>query len=55
MSSLQKEFLSHKSALDAIFKPRSVAVVGATERMGAVGRTILYNLISSPFGGWFIQ
>ena len=51
MSSLQKEFLSHKSALDAIFKPRSVAVVGATERMGAVGRTILYNLISSPFGG----
>ena len=51
MSNLQKEFLSHKSALDAIFKPRSVAVVGATERMGAVGRTILYNLISSPFGG----
>ena len=37
--------------LDAIFRPRSVAVVGATEREGSVGRTILWNLISSPFGG----
>lgn len=37
--------------LDAIFKPKSVAVVGATERENTVGRTILYNLISNPFGG----
>ncbi len=37
--------------LDAIFRPASVAVVGATEREGSVGRTILWNLISSPFGG----
>ncbi len=37
--------------LDAIFKPRSVAVIGATERSGSVGRTILWNLISNPFGG----
>jgi acetyltransferase len=37
--------------MDALFKPKSVAVVGATERPNAVGRTILYNLISSPFGG----
>jgi acetyltransferase len=37
--------------LDAIFAPRSVAVIGATERAGSVGRTILWNLISSPFGG----
>jgi acetyltransferase len=37
--------------LDAIFNPRSVAVVGASERQGSVGRTILWNLISNPFGG----
>jgi acetyltransferase len=37
--------------LDAIFNPRSVAVIGATEREGSVGRTILWNLISNPFGG----
>ena len=36
--------------LDAIFRPRSVAVIGATETAGSVGRTILWNLISNPFG-----
>ena len=37
--------------LDPIFRPRSVAVIGATEKEGSVGRTVLWNLISSPFGG----
>ena len=37
--------------LDAIFHPRSIAVIGATEKEGSVGRTILWNLLSSPFGG----
>jgi len=37
--------------LDAIFAPRAVAVIGATERAGSVGRSILRNLIESPFGG----
>jgi acetyltransferase len=37
--------------LDAIFTPKGVAVVGATESHGAVGRTLMQNLISSPFGG----
>ncbi|NDJ62608.1 MAG: bifunctional acetate--CoA ligase family protein/GNAT family N-acetyltransferase [Chloroflexi bacterium] len=39
------------SGLDAIFAPKNVAVIGATERPGSVGRTILWNLISNPFGG----
>lgn len=37
--------------LDAIFKPTNIAVIGATEKAGSVGRTILWNLISNPFGG----
>jgi acetyltransferase len=37
--------------LDSLFRPRSVAVIGATEKEGSVGRTLLWNLISSPFGG----
>jgi acetyltransferase len=37
--------------LDPLFRPRSVAVIGATEKEGSVGRTVLWNLISSPFGG----
>lgn len=40
-----------KQPLDAIFAPKTVAVIGATEKAGSVGRTILWNLISSPFGG----
>src|ERR1700722_12355073 len=42
---------SGRKPLDAIFSPRSVAVIGATEKAGSVGRTILWNLISNPFGG----
>ena len=37
--------------LDVFFKPKNVAVIGATEAEGSVGRTTLWNLISSPFGG----
>ncbi|MCI0394270.1 MAG: bifunctional acetate--CoA ligase family protein/GNAT family N-acetyltransferase [Chloroflexi bacterium] len=37
--------------LDAIFAPSSVAVIGATEKEGSVGRTILWNLITNSFGG----
>jgi acetyltransferase len=37
--------------LSAIFKPKSVAVIGATEKAGSVGRTLVWNLIGSPFGG----
>ncbi|ABF42007.1 CoA-binding protein [Candidatus Koribacter versatilis Ellin345] len=37
--------------LDSIFSPQSVAVIGATERVGSVGRSVLWNILSSPFGG----
>ncbi|MDW8209045.1 MAG: bifunctional acetate--CoA ligase family protein/GNAT family N-acetyltransferase [Chloroherpetonaceae bacterium] len=37
--------------LDVFFAPGSVALVGASEQEGSVGRTLLWNLISSPFGG----
>ncbi len=40
-----------EAPLGAIFAPGSVAVIGATEKAGSVGRTILQNLITSPFGG----
>jgi acetyltransferase len=37
--------------LDVFFAPKTVAVIGATETANTVGRTILWNLVSSPFGG----
>jgi acetyltransferase len=42
---------SEGHVLDAIFAPHSVAVVGATDRPGSVGRAVLWSLVSSPFGG----
>ena len=37
--------------LEVFFRPQSVALIGATDRPGHVGRSVLWNLISSPFGG----
>src|SRR6516225_2725009 len=55
-STIQKPFSSlnrqiKRQPLDAIFAPKSVAVVGATEKTGSVGRTVLWNLMNTPFGG----
>ena len=37
--------------MDAFFAPESVAVFGATEVPGSVGRAVLSNLVRNPFGG----
>ena len=42
---------SHAHPLDPFFRPRSVALIGATDKPGSVGRTLLHNLITTPFGG----
>jgi acetyltransferase len=34
-----------------LFTPRNIAVIGASERAGSIGRTIVGNLMQSPFGG----
>ena len=46
------DILRHsRRPLDPIFSPKSVAVIGATETPGSVGRTILENLIKGGFPG----
>src|SRR6185436_13401077 len=40
-----------RPVLDAMFAPKSVALIGATERAGSVGRTIFENLLANDFGG----
>lgn len=37
--------------LNSVFAPRSVAIVGATQRQGSVGRTVLKNLMDAGFSG----
>ncbi len=47
----EKKSQPRRRPLDAIFTPRNIAVIGATETPNSVGRTVLWNLIASPFGG----
>ena len=42
---------SSSQPLDVFFSPKTVAVIGATENPGTVGRTVLWNLVTNPFGG----
>lgn len=42
---------AERRPLDVFFSPTTVAVIGATEKKDSVGRTILGNLVTSPFGG----
>src|SRR5215218_3368711 len=44
-------FRSERQPLDPFFSPKNVAVIGATEAANSVGRTLLRNLINTPFGG----
>jgi acetyltransferase len=40
-----------RRTLGAFFNPKTVAVIGASETPGSVGRTILWNLMTNTFGG----
>jgi acetyltransferase len=49
--SVQDILRPREHPLDVFFQPGSVALIGATENPGSVGRTVLWNLLSTPFGG----
>jgi acetyltransferase len=51
MTSSNGTLIKRMPSLNKIFKPNNVAVIGATEKEGSVGRTIIKNLITNPFGG----
>lgn len=38
-------------SLDPLFRPRSVAVFGASGTPGSVGSIVMHNLLANPFGG----
>ena len=43
--------ISRQHGLDSFFSPKTVAVIGATEKSGSVGRTVLVNLLHGTFAG----
>src|SRR5438552_18993147 len=40
-----------RHSLDPLFKPQSVAVLGASVTPGSVGSILMHNLLANPFGG----
>lgn len=42
----QNFIIRYPQPLDAIFLPQSIAVIGAKDDLGSVGRTIMLNLLS---------
>ena len=42
---------AHRHPLDSIFSPKVIAVIGATESRGSVGRTVFQNLGRGGFDG----
>jgi acetyltransferase len=40
-----------RKSLLPVLAPKNVAVIGASEKPASIGRTLLWNLISNPFGG----
>ncbi|HUK18987.1 MAG TPA: bifunctional acetate--CoA ligase family protein/GNAT family N-acetyltransferase [Bryobacteraceae bacterium] len=47
----KKKSTPRQQPLEVFFSPKTVAVIGATENANTVGRTLLWNLVTSPFGG----
>src|ERR1044072_4521433 len=52
LTNKKKKSHSHRSQpLDVFFSPKTVAGLGATENPGSAGRTLVWSLMTSPFGG----
>jgi acetyltransferase len=43
--------MAQRTSFECMFVPQSVAVIGATDREGSVGRTLLHNLLRGKFHG----
>jgi len=48
---LNRDLSSGRGSLECFFAPKNVAVIGATEKEGSVGRAVLWNLMTNQFGG----
>jgi acetyltransferase len=47
----EKSSPQRRAPLEVFFRPRNVAVIGATENQLGVGRSLVSNLMQTPFGG----
>ena len=49
LSTLLGKKIIPRAGLDPLFLPRSIAVIGATDRAGTVGHSVTSNLLESKF------
>src|SRR5690606_34651340 len=47
----QRDRIATQASLEPFFRPRSVAVIGASRRPGSIGYRVLQNLITTGFNG----
>ncbi len=50
-TSEKEQTAAERHGLDAMFTPRTVAIIGATSRAGTVGRSVLENMLQGGFQG----
>jgi acetate---CoA ligase (ADP-forming) len=51
LAKVRRSRMADTRGLDGIFRPRSVAVVGASRREGSIGRQVVANLVGGGFQG----
>ena len=51
----RKKMNKRTQPLEVFFSPKTVAVIGATETPNTVGRTLLWNLVTSPSAARFTR
>ena len=47
----QRKKAANLASLDGVFRPRSVAVIGASRRSGSIGHLVVANLVNGDFTG----
>ncbi|MFH1434966.1 MAG: acetate--CoA ligase family protein [Pseudomonadota bacterium] len=48
---MKKKKSARRDSLDGLFRPRTIAVIGASKRKGQIGREILRNIVTFEFPG----
>ncbi|HEX4920794.1 MAG TPA: CoA-binding protein, partial [Candidatus Bathyarchaeia archaeon] len=43
--------MARNQRLDALFAPKSIAVIGASNRLGSVGRAVFTNVLLNQYTG----
>ena len=43
--------VNRKKTMEHIFNPKSIAIIGASAKIGSIGNTVVQNLVDSKYAG----